>query len=50
MMFERYLQLGSVSLLADELAAAGERTPFVVSKAGRTRGGRPFIRGHLYPP
>lgn len=47
-LFERYLRLGSVTLLADELAAAGERTPFVTSSTGRSYGGRPFSRGHLY--
>ena len=48
MIFERYVQLGSVTMLAEELAATGERTPFVTSKTGRSHGGRAFSRGHLY--
>jgi site-specific DNA recombinase len=47
-LFERYLHLGTVTRLADELAAAGERTPLVTAATGRSHGGRPFSRGHLY--
>ncbi|HMT44091.1 MAG TPA: recombinase family protein [Chakrabartia sp.] len=47
-MFRRYLELGSVTLLADELDAQGHRTPIRTSRSGRTHGGVKFSRGMLY--
>jgi site-specific DNA recombinase len=47
-MFARYLELGSVTLLADELDAQGHRTPIRTSRAGRTHGGAKFSRGMIY--
>ena len=47
-MFVRYLQLGSVTLLAEELDAAEHRSPIRTSRAGRTYGGAKFSRGMLY--
>lgn len=47
-MFQRYLELGSVTLLADELDAQGHRTPIRTSRAGRIHGGAKFSRGMIY--
>lgn len=47
-MFQRYLELGSVTLLADELDGQGHRTPIRTSRAGRTHGGAKFSRGMIY--
>ncbi|MCA9470378.1 MAG: recombinase family protein [Nitrospira sp.] len=46
--FRRYLTVGSVSALVQELRQDGTRTKVYRSRAGRTSGGRPFSRGHLY--
>ena len=46
--YARYLALGAVRLLQDELAAAGTTTPPRTSLAGRPYGGGPFSRGQLY--
>jgi site-specific DNA recombinase len=47
-LFRRYLELGSVVRLKAALDAAAAVTPARVSRSGRTSGGRPFSRGHLY--
>ena len=46
--FERYLELGSVLALQAELAACGIRSKLRTSRAGRTYGDVPFSRGALY--
>lgn len=46
--FQRYLVVGSVSSLVQELRQDGIRTKVYTSRAGRTTGGRSFSRGHLY--
>ena len=46
--FNRYAQLRNVRLLATELEKSESRTPLRSSTTGRTFGGRPFSRGHLY--
>lgn len=46
--FTRYLKLGSVYLLQEELAAQGVRTKARVLKDGRAYGNRNFSRGTLY--
>jgi len=46
--FSRYLELGSVYLLQQELAAQGIRTKARVLKDGRGYGDRNFSRGALY--
>jgi DNA invertase Pin-like site-specific DNA recombinase len=47
--FARYLTLGNVRLVADQLQAEGIRTPARVrSRTGATYGDRPFSRGQLY--
>ncbi|WBY08139.1 recombinase family protein [Sphingomonas sp. 7/4-4] len=46
--FGRYLVLGNVRLLADELRAQGIVTPRRTSITKRETGGRPFSRGQLY--
>src|ERR671933_786419 len=46
--FERYVALGSVRLLKQELEAQGIRSKARVSAAGRRWGGRPLARGALY--
>lgn len=46
--YQRYLALGCVSLLQQELASANIRTPFRSSRTGKINGGRHFSRGHLY--
>lgn len=46
--FERYLELGAVDALVNDLASANIRTKTCVLKNGTTRGGRHFERGGLY--
>jgi site-specific DNA recombinase len=46
--FERYLELGSVHALAEELEQSGARSKAWTSSAGRAMGGRVFSRGALY--
>ena len=45
---ERYLALGSVRLLKQELDKTGITTPKRLTSSERSFGGRPFSRGHLY--
>ena len=47
-MFARYLELGSVTVLADELDEQGHRTPLRTSRAGRVHGAAKFSRGMIY--
>lgn len=46
--FDRYLELGSVHKLAQELNEQGLRTKVTVSRRGTSRGGVPFNRGALF--
>jgi site-specific DNA recombinase len=46
--YERYLALGSVRLLKQELDNQGITTPKRLTSTERQYGGRPFSRGHLY--
>jgi site-specific DNA recombinase len=46
--FERYLELGCVRLLTQDLKDRGIVSGIRVSKNGYTRGGQPFTRGALY--
>ncbi|WP_062309653.1 recombinase family protein [Polynucleobacter sinensis] len=46
--YERYLTLGSVRLLKQELDEQGITTPKRFASTERQFGGRPFSRGHLY--
>jgi site-specific DNA recombinase len=46
--FERYLELGSVRELKNDLEARGIVSGIKVSKTGNSRGGKPFSRGALY--
>ena len=46
--FRRYAALKSVAKLCRELKAQGYRTKPFTSGAGRSYGGKPFTRGHLY--
>jgi DNA invertase Pin-like site-specific DNA recombinase/predicted nuclease with RNAse H fold len=46
--FSRYLRLGAVRELAEELAAEGIEVPARTSSTGRAFGQRPFCRGQLY--
>ncbi len=46
--FRRYLELGSVHALRDDLAATGYRTRQVTLSSGATRGGGPFGAGPLH--
>lgn len=46
--FERYLALQSVNKLKQELDATGHVTRKMQHKSGKTNGGRPFSKGHLY--
>jgi len=46
--YARYLELGSVRLLKQELDRRGVLSKRRVSKDGRQSGGRPFARGALY--
>jgi site-specific DNA recombinase len=47
LVFERYLALGSMCSLADELEEAGVRTKLRQFKDGRTVGGGPFTTGSI---
>jgi site-specific DNA recombinase len=46
--FERYLELGSVRRLKNDLEARGVISAIKVSKKGTRHGGKPFSRGALY--
>jgi site-specific DNA recombinase len=46
--FERFVQTGSTTALAKELNAAGHRTKSWTTKAGQTRRGTPWNKGHVY--
>jgi site-specific DNA recombinase len=46
--FERYLKLGNVRALRNELEARGFVSEVKVSKKGNRHGGQPFSRGALY--
>ena len=46
--FERYLELGSVRLLKEDLDRRGIVSKIRVSKSGTRSGGRSFSRGALY--
>lgn len=48
MIFQRYLALGSVLALVEELASSGVRSKLRVSRSGRTHGDATFSRGALY--
>lgn len=48
MIFQRYLDLGSVYTLADELSRSGIRSPHRISQNGHASGNRPITRGNLY--
>ena len=48
MIFQRYAELGSVSLLQEELDRRGIRSKQREGAGGRLAGGRPFSRGILY--
>ena len=47
-LFARYLALGSVHALVDELNEAGRRTRVLTSKSGTTRGGAKWSRGAMF--
>jgi site-specific DNA recombinase len=46
--FRRYIELGSVRLLQEELEARGITSRSSTSASGRIRGGKPFSRGAIY--
>jgi site-specific DNA recombinase len=46
--FRRYLELGSVRLLMEDLNRRGIRSKVRVAKNGKRSGGNPFFRGALY--
>ena len=46
--FRRYLKLGSVHRLCDELRRGGQRSKAWTTKTGRAMGGAPFGRGALF--
>ena len=46
--FERYLELGSIRLLANDLRSRGIISSVRVTRSGKTRGGKQFSRGALY--
>jgi DNA invertase Pin-like site-specific DNA recombinase len=46
--FRRYVELGSVRLLKDELDARSIHSKLRTSASGRLQGGKPFARGALY--
>lgn len=48
MIFERYVEIGSVATLALQLEDGGVRSPKRVSRNGRTIGGLVFSKGALY--
>ena len=47
-LFQRYLVLGSVSLLKDELDASGVKSKVRTGNHAKRSGGRPYSRGALY--
>ena len=47
-LFRRYLEAGSVVRLKQQLDAEGFRLPVRVDGAGRSTGGGPISRGHIY--
>ena len=46
--FRRFTQIGSGLKLAEELNAQGHRTKSWITKKGRTTGGHPWNKGHIY--
>ena len=48
LIFQRYLQLGSVIALIKELNANGHRTKSWTTKKGKVRPGRPWNKSHIY--
>jgi site-specific DNA recombinase len=46
--FDRYLELGNVRVLAEELVRTGRLSPERRTGSGKTIGGRAFTRGQLY--
>ena len=46
--YQRYIQLGCVRLLKEELDRQGQLTPVRISQRDNASGGRPFSRGNLY--
>ena len=46
--FRRYVELGSVRLLKEELEARGIKSKSWTSASGHLTGGKPFSRGALY--
>jgi site-specific DNA recombinase len=48
LIFESYVQLGTVTRLMQAMAEQGHRTKRYTSVSGATYGGVPFSRGHLY--
>ena len=48
LVFQRYLEAGSVVLLKQHLDAEGFRLPVRLNGAGRSTGGGPLSRGHIY--
>lgn len=46
--FSRYLQLGSVNALAEELDQQVVRTKIWMTRSGQEKGGFPFTRGSLF--
>ena len=47
--FRRYAELGSGRLLKEEVEAGGINRKSWTSTSGRRKGGKPFLRGALYP-
>jgi DNA invertase Pin-like site-specific DNA recombinase len=48
LLFQRYLEAGSVVRLKQRLDAEGFRLPVRIDGAGRSTGGGPLSRGHIY--
>ena len=48
LLFQRYLEAGSVVRLKQRLDAEGFRLPVRIDGAGRSTGGGPISRGHIY--
>jgi DNA invertase Pin-like site-specific DNA recombinase len=48
LIFERFLAIGSVTLLAQELAASGHRTKSWTTQTGRARAGQRIDKGFIY--
>jgi DNA invertase Pin-like site-specific DNA recombinase len=46
--YKRYLALGNVRQLKEELDTGGIRTPERIRKSGKSYGGKNFSKGHLY--